>query len=106
GATSALARLRGSAPAKLPCSGSWLTTMHAIVEAGHLLGDAEAAAWAYELLGPYADRPMVAGVGVACFGSVHHALGVAALTIGDIDQAVDHLREAVHGNLALAHWPA
>jgi hypothetical protein len=48
----------------------------------------------------------MAGLAVACFGSVQHALGVAKLTAGEPDGAVAHLREAVHGNLALGHWPA
>jgi hypothetical protein len=41
-----------------------------------------------------------------CFGSVHHALGVASLTTGDPGRAVAHLGTAVQQNLALAHWPA
>jgi hypothetical protein len=49
---------------------------------------------------------MMAGFAVACFGSVHHALGVASLTMGEADRAVTHLREAVHRDLALGHWPA
>jgi hypothetical protein len=49
---------------------------------------------------------MVARLGVTCLGSVHHALGVACLTTGDLDRAVTHLRTAVTRNLALAHWPA
>ena len=71
-----------------------------------VLGNAEAAASAYELLRPFADLPMMASLAVACFGSAQHALGVAALTMGDTDLAVVHLREAVHRNLALGHWPA
>jgi hypothetical protein len=105
-AVSALATLRGNALADLPRSSSWLVTLNGIVEAAHLLDDVSAAAEAYELLGPYAHLPMVGSLGVACFGSVHHALGVATLTTGDLDRAVTHLRTAVRQNLALAHWPA
>jgi hypothetical protein len=49
---------------------------------------------------------MVASLGVVCFGSVQHALGVASLTTGHVDRAIEHLRAAVHRNLATAHWPA
>jgi hypothetical protein len=49
---------------------------------------------------------MITSPGVTCFGSVHHSLGVAAITAGDPGQAVGHLRTAVHHNLALGHWPA
>jgi hypothetical protein len=43
---------------------------------------------------------------VACFGSTHHALGVASLTVGELDRAVAHLQAAVRANEALGHWPA
>src|SRR5204863_1034798 len=55
---------------------------------------------------PYAHLPMVGSLAVACFGSVQHALGVAALTAGELDRAVAHFHAAVRQNLALAHWPA
>ena len=34
------------------------------------------------MLRPFADLPMMTSLAVACFGSTHHALGVAALTQG------------------------
>src|SRR2546430_5336244 len=49
---------------------------------------------------------MVGSLGVVCRGSVHHALGVAALTMGRLDVAVEQLRAAGHANLALGHRPA
>lgn len=105
-AASCLAVLRGSDLANLPRSSSWLVTMNGIVEAAYLLRNADLAAEAHELLRPYADLPMVGGLGVTCLGSTHQALGIAALTAQHLDQAVDHLRAAVQHNLALAHWPA
>src|ERR1700722_18703219 len=105
-AASSLGALCGSDLLHLPRSSSWLGTMHGIVEAAALLGDAGVSVRAYELLRPYADLPMVGGLGITCFGSVQHALGVASLTNGLLDQAIDHLRAAVQHNLALAHWPA
>ncbi len=106
-AAGALARLGGGNNfADLPRSGNWLVTMNGIVEAAYLLEDAETAARAYELLSPFAHLPMVVSIGVACFGSVQHALGVASLTTGDVDRAVQHLRAALQQNLALGHWPA
>jgi tetratricopeptide (TPR) repeat protein len=105
-AIGALARLRGRELAELPRSSSWLVSMYGIVEAAYLLGDAQTAAEAYELLRPYPHLPMMASLGVACFGSARHALGVACLTTGDLDRAVEHLRGAVRDNLAFGHWPA
>lgn len=105
-ATSALATLRRHDLVDLPRHSSWLATMNGVVEAAHLLDDARTASRAYEILRPYAHLPMVNSLGVACFGSVHHALGVASLTTGDLDRAIEHLRAAVQQNLAQAHWPA
>jgi hypothetical protein len=105
-AASSLRALCGSDLADLPRSSSWLGTMNGVVETAFLLGDADVSARAYELLVPYASLPMVGSLCVTCFGSVHQGLGVASLTSGHLDRAVDHLRAAVHDNLALAHWPA
>jgi hypothetical protein len=49
---------------------------------------------------------MVGSLGITCFGTTHQALGVASLTSGNLDRAIDHLRRAVQQNLVLAHWPA
>lgn len=105
-AASSLGSLAGGDLARLPRSSSWLVTMNGIVEAAYLLGDVGVSARAYELLRPHADLPMIGSLGVTCFGSVHQALGVASLTSGQLDTAVDHLRAAIQHNLALAHWPA
>lgn len=105
-AAGALATLCGSGLAQLPRSSTWLATMGGIAEAAALLDDVDTCARAYELLQPFAHLPMMPGPGVACFGSVHHSLGVAALTMGQADRSAAHLRAAVNGNLAIAHWPA
>jgi len=105
-AASSLAVLCGSDLGGLARSSSWLVTMNGIVETAYLLDDADVAARAYELLRPYASLPMVGGLGVTCFGTAHHALGVASLVSGQVDRAIEHLRAAVKHNLALAHWPA
>jgi hypothetical protein len=105
-AASSLGALCGDDLARLPRSSSWLATMGGIVEAAHLLGRADVAEQGYALLRPYASLPMLGSLGVTCFGSAHHALGVASLTSGHADRAVEHLRAAVKHNLALAHWPA
>jgi hypothetical protein len=105
-AASCLAALQGSGLARLPRSSSWLVTMNGIVEAAYLIADAHVAGQAYKLLRPHAHLPMLGGLGVTCFGSTQHALGVASLTSLRLDRAIEHLRSAVQHNLALAHWPA
>src|SRR5207247_1415008 len=87
-------------------SAAQLVTMRGAVEAACLLDEADVAARAYELLRPHANLPMIGSLGITCFGSVQHALGVAALTTGRLDLAIEHLTAAVQHNLALAHWPA
>jgi hypothetical protein len=105
-AASSLAALCGSDLAALPRSSAWLVTMGGIVEAAYLLEATDVALRAYELLHPHADLPMIGSLGITCFGSTQHALGVAALTTRQADLAVKHLTAAVQQNLALAHWPA
>lgn len=105
-AASSLARLVGSDLAELPRSSTWMVTMNGVAEAAYRLGDADTAARAYELLRPFADLPVMASLAVACFGSAHYPLGVAAMAMGAPDRAARHLRTAIQHNLALAHWPA
>jgi hypothetical protein len=105
-AVGVLATLCGQDLAELPRSSSWLPAMFGIAETACLLGDAVTSPRVYELLTPYADQPAVASFGALCLGSIQHALGVAALTTGDLDRAVEHFDAAIRGNLALRHWPA
>jgi tetratricopeptide (TPR) repeat protein len=105
-ALGALKRITGRNLTAIPLSSSWLATMYAIVEAANLLDERDIASEAYQLLQPHAHLPVMASLGVACFGSVQHALGVAALTCGRNDEAVDHLRTAVSQNIGLGNWPA
>ncbi|CCH78648.1 LuxR family transcriptional regulator (fragment) [Nostocoides japonicum T1-X7] len=76
------------------------------MEAAHLLGDRDTAADLGRMLRPYAALPFSPSLAVTCFGPVHHALGVAALTTGDLDAAVLELGSAVARSLALGHLPA
>jgi hypothetical protein len=105
-AASALARLRQQGFARLPRTCNWMTMMPGVVTTARLLGDVETSAETYELLLPYAHRPMMAGLALACFGSVQTTLGTACLTMGDLDTAVEHFRLGIRDNEALEHWPA
>lgn len=105
-AVRALAAVRGRHLADLPRSSSWLLTMYCVVEAAFLLGDTEAAAQAHELLLPFAEQPTMASLPIACFGSVNHALGMALVTLGDLDNALVSLSNGLCRNLALGHLTA
>jgi DNA-binding SARP family transcriptional activator len=105
-AATSLARLTGHDLAKVPRSSTWLVAMNGVAEVAFRLGDADTAAQVYRLLSPFADLPIMPSLAIACFGSAHHSLGLASLTTGHLDRAVQHLRTAVQHNLALAHWPA
>lgn len=104
-ARAALAGLRADGLANVPSSSIWAPTMLAVCEAAHFLGDVDAASEAYALLAPYADRPVMASLGVACYGSAHRPLGKAALTFGDVDTAVAHFEAAAVADLALGNGP-
>lgn len=101
-----LATLCGRDLSELPRSCTWLATMYSIAEAAYLLAETELAEQVYELVRPYAELPVMVGLGIMCLGSVQHVLGVAALTAGRLDLAVQHLRAAVRDNQALRHRPA
>ncbi|MDT7783160.1 MAG: hypothetical protein QOF58_1579 [Pseudonocardiales bacterium] len=90
----------------LPRSSTWLVTMSGVADAAHLLDDGDVAREVYEILLPFARLPLMASLAVTCFGSAHHPLGLAALTFGDVDLALTHLKTAVRDNQALGHWPA
>jgi DNA-binding SARP family transcriptional activator len=105
-ATGALARLGRGDLTRVLSGSAWLVTLYAAVEAAAELRDAGTAATAYRLLHPHHRLPVIGGLGVVCFGSVEHPLGLASLTLGNAERAVEHLRPAVRDNLAVGHWPA
>lgn len=104
-ASAALARLRTRGLAATRNSSGWMATMLGVIEAAYVLGDAAAAREAYDLLAPHAELPVMASLAVACFGSAHRPLGLAALAFDDVELAVAHLDAARHANLRLGHRP-
>jgi hypothetical protein len=102
---SALHRLTASGLAAIPTSSTWLACMFAVVEAAAALGEPDLARQAYELLTPFAHLPVVPSMAIVCLGSAERALGLAALTFGDVDRAVAHLDRAVDANIRLANRP-
>ncbi len=73
-----------------------LSAYATIAELAAQLDDRETAAQMYRLLLPHADLFVCSGAGVIMIlGSVRYPLGIAAATIGRLDDAVRHLRAAI-----------
>jgi hypothetical protein len=104
-ADEALARLNGIGLERLPHSSSWLTTQFIVAETAYILGDAQVAATAGELLAPYAHLPVMPSLAVVCLGSAERALGLCAATTGRTDAAVHHLGAAIRADRRLGSRP-
>lgn len=105
-AEEALARLGSIGLANLPDSSSWLTTQLLVVEAAYVLGDGTTAREAGELLRPYSTLPVMPSLAVVCLGSAQRGLGLAAATLGEFDQAVEHLSGALRADRCFGSRPA
>jgi tetratricopeptide (TPR) repeat protein len=95
---------RGHLGEIMPTS-SWLLTMFVLVQAAVALDDAALASELYGVLTPYAHLPVMASLGIACFGSAERPLGLAARVMGRDNDAVGHLERAVAANLRLGNRP-
>jgi tetratricopeptide (TPR) repeat protein len=60
-----------------------------------ILGDSDLAGPLYELLLPYAGRPLTAGRAIVSYGMSDRHLGLLASTLGDHPSAVAHLEAAI-----------
>ncbi|WP_169979220.1 BTAD domain-containing putative transcriptional regulator [Microbispora sp. H10836] len=60
----------------------------------------------YDMLAPYGDRLALHGHGTAGWGSIHQALAMLSVAMGDRERALDHARRAheIHLRLGLDHW--
>jgi class 3 adenylate cyclase/tetratricopeptide (TPR) repeat protein len=72
---------------------SWLETMGLAAEVAYFVGDVARGRVLRELLAPYTGHIITSGVGAVC--ATEHALGVAAMAAGDLDDAVAQLEKAV-----------
>jgi DNA-binding CsgD family transcriptional regulator len=69
------------------------------------LGDMARAAPLYQLLLPYAERTVVIGSAVACYGAMSRYLGALATTMGHWDTAAQHFEHALAMNARMEAWP-
>ncbi|HET6833041.1 MAG TPA: AAA family ATPase [Acidimicrobiales bacterium] len=91
--------------AALPRSSTWLAGMAAIVEVAAIEADVAVAREAYQLLIPFADRPVMPSLGVICLGSTERFLGLAARATGDTDRAITHFERAIGADRGLGNRP-
>lgn len=73
----------------------WLVSVHNLGALGLALGRTDLCERAIEWMTPYRGRLGVVGIGACIGGQVSTALGQAHLGLGDVERAVELLREAV-----------
>jgi hypothetical protein len=83
------------APGYLPYDANWLSAIAELAGAVLALQDRDAAARVYDLLAPFAGRPVTAGRAVTSYGATDRLLGELAAHLGRPDQAEAHLRAGI-----------
>lgn len=81
--------------AGVPRDGVWLGVIAYLAETCVWLGDEARAPTLYRLLAPYAERNIVFGAHVACFGAAARLLGMLAATLARWDDAERHFERAL-----------
>ena len=74
---------------------SYTSTLFALTQLCHLLSDADRAAVIADLLQPYAQRLVITGGAVTCWGPVSLALAILAATRARWDEAEQHAHQAL-----------
>ena len=83
---------------------SWWQAMVSLTSAASLCGDRSTLAETRAAMTPWADQHATAGH-VTYLGCGHHHVGVAARSLGDLDDAVDHLEVALDAHTTLGTLP-
>jgi tetratricopeptide (TPR) repeat protein len=89
----------------LPRDALWMASMTYLTDVCTFLGDTACAAILYKLLLPYAERTVVIGNAVACYGAMSRYLGVLATPMGDWDTAAQHFEAALAMNARMEARP-
>ncbi|MFZ0091613.1 MAG: tetratricopeptide repeat protein, partial [Solirubrobacteraceae bacterium] len=96
-----LAPLAADRFASVARDGDWMVTAALAAELAAALGEVDFAATLYDLMLPFADTNVVIGLGAACLGATNRYLGLLALSLERVADAVAHLRRAVRSNAQL-----
>jgi hypothetical protein len=94
----------GLSAADFPPPSRWLL-LWLVAELAYGLGELDAARSVHDELLRYADRFVVAAGAVLCGGAASRLLGLCALTLGQPDEAVGWLRQAVASNRRVGAAP-
>jgi class 3 adenylate cyclase len=84
-----------------PRDGNWPAALGLLSDTCALLGDKERARYLYDQLLPVADRCIVIGAAVDCFGACHRFLGLLATTMERWDDAERHFHDAMEMNVRM-----
>ena len=79
----------------------WTMTLTVLAEAAVILEDRPRSRLLYDLLAPYAGTVCLIGAGAVCRGPLDGYLGALALTAGERERALGHLRAATELNRSL-----
>lgn len=91
--------------ADVPKDTLWLACLAYLTEVCAFLGDTRRAVILHQLLLPYADRNLVMGDSVVCYGSVSRCLGLLATTLSDWSAAEQHFEIALSMNARIQARP-
>ncbi|MCH8902188.1 MAG: tetratricopeptide repeat protein, partial [Chloroflexi bacterium] len=80
---------------QIPRDWTFVNAICTFINAARRLADKERARVLYEMLLPYRNQHVVVGDAVLYFGSAAYNLGLAAATMGDLDEAETLLKEAI-----------
>jgi hypothetical protein len=103
----AAAELERLVPAALRASGPrWLGAVTDLAAAAAALGEVEACRRLYPVLLPYRGRLVVWAGAVSVTGPVSYYLGLLATALGEVDEALAHLREALEAAEEMGALPS
>jgi DNA-binding NarL/FixJ family response regulator len=89
----------------LPRDALWMASMTYLTDVCTFLGDTARATILYQLLRPYAERAVVIGNAVACYGAMSRYLGTLATTLARWDEAAQHFEDALAMNARMDARP-
>jgi class 3 adenylate cyclase len=81
-----------------PHDGNWPIAVGLLTETAAIIGDKERSAYLYHELLPVADRCIIVGACVDCYGSAHRLLGRLATTMERWEDAEKHFQDAMEMN--------